>query len=147
MTTSTPPFTLHVEGQRVPGRDREELLAENARLRDEVRRLRAGEEPAELHEPITTGGHLLWALNYSSPEVRLRMARGLVGAMRDAQACFEQDHENRLRFVGQRAARFETVVRNATEEAHRLSEVSDGAGRGVALTIGLVLAQGAVGLV
>ncbi|MFD9248311.1 hypothetical protein [Streptomyces bottropensis] len=146
MTTRTPPLILHIEGQRVPTRDREALLAENERLRAEVARLRAGEEPAELHQPVTTGGHLLWALNSSSPEVRLMMANGLVGAMRHSHECFEAGHKSRLRYDGERLTRLEGALRAASDEARRLSEVSDGAGRSVALTIGFVLAQGAPGL-
>jgi hypothetical protein len=147
MTIPMPPLTVHVEGRSLPGRDRQELLAENARLRDEVARLRAGEEPAELHQPVTTGGHLLWALNHSSPDVRLSMAAGLVGAMRHSHVCFEAGHDGQLRHYRQRVDLLEDVLRSASEEARRLSEVSDGAGRGVALTMGFVLARGSGGLV
>ncbi|MGA5411633.1 hypothetical protein ACPCSC_30800 [Streptomyces lavendulocolor] len=147
MTTRTPPLLLHIEGKRVPGRDREQLLAENERLRAEVARLRAGEEPAELHQPVTAGGHLLWALNHSSPEVRLTMAGALLSAMRHSNDCFEGDHDTRLRLYKDRVARLEGALRAASEEASRLSEVSDGAGRGVALTIGFVLTQRSGGLV
>jgi hypothetical protein len=142
MTTRTPPLLLHIE----PGPDRQQLLAENVRLRAEVARLRAGEEPAELHQPVTTGGHLLWALNCSSPEVRLSMATGLVSTMRHSNVCFEANHEGHLQHYKQRVTRLEDALRSASDEARRLSEVSDGAGRSVALTIGFVLAQGVGGV-
>lgn len=146
MTTITPPFFLHAEGQRVR-RDREALLAENARLRNEVARLRAGEEPAEPHQPVTTGGHLLWMLNHSAAEVRLSLATGLMAGARHSGVCFEGAHESRLRAGEEQQARMAAALRTAIEEARRLSEVSDGCGRGVALTLGFVLAQGAGGLV
>ncbi|MEV0487292.1 hypothetical protein AB0I69_42670 [Streptomyces sp. NPDC050508] len=147
MTTSTP-FILHIDGQRTPGRDRADLEAENERLRAEIARLRAGEEPAETHQPPTTGGHVLWMLNNSTPETRVALAKSLLSAAKSGNACFEANHANHLRFYSERSSRLEATVRAGAEEARRLSEVSDGAGRGVALTIGFVLTQGdSVGVV
>lgn len=140
MTTRTP-LILHLEGQRVPSRDREALLAENTRLRDEVTRLRAGEEPADLCQPITTGGHLLWMLNNSAPDVRVSIASGLLRSMEQANMCCEAGHETKLLHQEQHVTRLEATLQRARDEVRRLTEISDGAGRGVALTIGFAMRQ------
>ncbi|MGC4950975.1 hypothetical protein ACLQ2N_32885 [Streptomyces sp. DT224] len=145
MITGTGPIYLHIDGQQAPGPDRAGLEAENARLRDEVARLREGEEPADLHEPVTAGGHLLWMLNHSTAAVRLDLANGLMQAMRHSNACLESHHEGRLQRDAARLTRAESILHHAVQEARRLAVVSDGTGRGVALTMEFVLTRGAEG--
>ncbi|MER6230938.1 hypothetical protein ACFUC2_04950 [[Kitasatospora] papulosa] len=141
MTTSTPPFILHIEGQRVPARSRAELEAENARLRNEVTRLRAGEEPADVFQPITTGGQFLWVLGHANPDVRQRLADQAVRALEESARCVVGDHEPLIRYLRTRNARLQGVVDAVREEAQTHAQTSSGAGRGVALAIGFRLAQ------
>ncbi|MFF0754477.1 hypothetical protein [Streptomyces sp. NPDC004267] len=142
--TTPPPFVLHT-GRPVfaARRSPAELEAENALLRSEVARLRAGEEPCDLFQVMSTGAHLLWILGNSSADVRQQIAGAAVRAMETADRCVTLDHDNNVRFHRMRNARLEHVVEDTRAEARRLAAVSDGTGRGVAMALMLRLSQAA----
>ncbi|MFJ5142982.1 hypothetical protein [Streptomyces sp. NPDC088707] len=144
--TTPPPFVLSTgcpsfAVRRSPA----ELEAENALLRAEVKRLRAGEVPCDPFQPLSTGGNLLWVLGNSSADIRRDIAQSAVRAMEMAEHCAVQGHDVTLRSLRARTAHLEEVVERTRAEAKRLAAVSDGTGRGVALTLGFVLAQNAGG--
>lgn len=138
MTLTATPFAEF----RPPARKTyEELTAELERLRSEVARLRAGEEPAEIGQQLTTSGHLLWVLGESTPAMRAQLAANLLDCQKTAHACFEGDHERTLRRYRQRNERLEGRLLHAQKEARRMANVSSGAGRGVAMSLSWVLAD------
>lgn len=138
MTTAAAPLSAARPRVR---RTHDELTEELERLRGEIERLRAGEEPAEVGQPLTTGGHLLWVLSESTAEMRIRMATDLLSSSRCAHACFEGDHTRSVRRLRQRNERLEGRLQHAQREARRMADVSTGAGRGVALSLSWVLAD------
>ncbi|MFD7764138.1 hypothetical protein [Streptomyces microflavus] len=137
MTTAAAPLS---ETRPRVRRTHDELTGELELLRGEIERLRAGEEPAEVGQPLTTGGHLLWVLGESTAEMRTRIAAELLGARGEAHACSEGAHTQSIRRLRQRNQQLEERLHHARQEAHRMAEVSTGAGRGVALSLSWVLA-------
>ncbi|MFD3815187.1 hypothetical protein ACFWRZ_08975 [Streptomyces rubiginosohelvolus] len=122
-------------------RTNEELTEEMNRLRAEIVRLRAGEEPLEVGQRMTTGGHLLWLLGESPAEMRARLAADLLAARQAADSCFASDHVRALRRSRRRTEQLERRLQHAQREAQRMAEVSNGAGRGVALSLSWLLAE------
>ncbi|WP_404949071.1 hypothetical protein HFP70_35400 [Streptomyces sp. ARC14] len=118
-----------------------ELTEELERLRAEIARLRAGEEPLEVGQRMTTGGHLLWLLGESPAEMRVRLAADLFAARQAADSCFASDHGRALRRFRLRTEQLEGRLQHARREAQRMAEVSNGAGRGVALSLSWLLAE------
>jgi hypothetical protein len=118
-----------------PRKTRKELTAEVEALRAEVARLRAGEEPVDPHDPMTTGGHLLWVLGHATPEMREQLASLLVRSMTAAQMCAELNHANTVTFLRDRLELTSRAVKHAKEEAARLDRTSGPEGRAVAMAL------------
>jgi hypothetical protein len=118
-----------------PRKSRSELVAEIEALRAEVARLRAGEEPVAPHDPLTTGGHLLWVLGHSTAEMRQQLATLLVRSVAAAGRCAEQDHDTRLEFAQRRADTLGATVQHVRAEVERLDRTSGPEGRAVAMAV------------
>ncbi|MEU5181212.1 hypothetical protein AB0G49_14280 [Streptomyces longwoodensis] len=113
----------------------DELRAEVERLRGEVSRLRAGEEPVGPHEPITTGGHLLWVLGHVSAEMRQRLAGLLVRSTQTASVCAEADHERTISMLRQRTDAYAKTIEHSRTEADRLQRTGGPDARAVAMAL------------
>lgn len=118
-----------------PRKTRRELAAEVELLRAEVARLRAGEEPVDPHDPLTTGGHLLWILGHATADMRMQLASVLVRSMAAAQMCAELDHANTVAFLRHRLEAVSASYAHAKEEAARLDRTSGPEGRAVAMAL------------
>jgi hypothetical protein len=118
-----------------PRKTRKELAAEVELLRAEVARLRAGETPVDPHDPLTTGGHLLWVLGHATADMRVQLANHLVTSMTAAHLCFELDHDNTVAFLRHRMETLDASHAHAREEAARLDRTSGPEGRAVAMAL------------
>jgi hypothetical protein len=126
-----------------PRRTRRELTAELDLLRAEVARLRAGEEPCGPHDPMTTGGHLLWVLGHATADMRMQLAGLLVRSMAAASMCAELDHANTVAYLRNRLEALSTSYGHAQAEAARLDRTSGPEGRAVAMALTYALLPGA----
>lgn len=114
---------------------RKQLAAEVDALRTEVARLRGGEEPVAPHDPLTTGGHLLWVLGHATTEMRQRLADICVRSLKAAGACAEGDHETTIAVLRNRLAVHTNASQVARAEAERLDRTSGPEGRAVAMAL------------
>jgi hypothetical protein len=139
MSDTAPDTTIAAEepdGTPVPTpRSRESLEAEVVALRGEVARLRAGEEPVGPHDPLTTGGHLLWVLGHVTAEMRQHLAGLLIRSMRAASECAELDHATTIAVLQRRADGYSSVVAHARTEAERLQRTEGPEGRAAAMAL------------
>jgi hypothetical protein len=113
----------------------EALRAEVARLRAEVARLRAGEEPVAPHDPLSTGGHLLWVLGHATAEMRNSLATLLIRSVQAASRCSEEDHTTRIQIFQHRADAYGSTLEHARAETERLDRTSGPEGRAVAMSL------------
>ncbi|AWI32631.1 hypothetical protein [Streptomyces tirandamycinicus] len=116
------------------------LADEVKQLRAEVARLRAGEEPIEPYEEMTSGGHLLWALGHAPAEIRLSVANGLVHSMNTAHRCGMENHQATIALNRRRIERLEAMRDRLHHEAKRQSQKGGPEARAVGLALSFVLA-------
>ncbi|MEU9925079.1 hypothetical protein AB0H51_27990 [Streptomyces griseoluteus] len=136
--TTAPPE--EPDGTPVPApRSRESLEAEVVALRGEVARLRAGEEPVGPHDPLTTGGHLLWVLGHVTAEMRQHLAGLLIRSMRAASECAELNHATTIAVYRERSDAYGKVVAHARAEAERLQRTEGPEGRAAAMALAYAL--------
>jgi hypothetical protein len=114
---------------------RKQLAAEVEALRAEVARLRAGEEPVAPHDPLTTGGHLLWVLGHANADMRQRLADICVRSLKAAGVCAEANHETTIAVLRHRLSGHANAAQLARTEAERLDRTSGPEGRAVAMAL------------
>jgi hypothetical protein len=118
-----------------PQKSTSELVAELEALRAEVARLRAGEEPVAPHDPLSTGGHLLWVLGHATAEMRNSLATLLIRSVQAASRCSEEDHTTRIQIFQHRADAYGSTLEHARAETERLDRTSGPEGRAVAMSL------------